>query len=558
MLTITRRRRNILLACTAVAAGGYVSYRLYSSRKRLRVYIFFQSLSSILEAVSQGSKSSAAVLNDLHAFLLSDDDEVPQTLKQLLKLAGSHEAQKSVTALSASISRGVLTTILSGGSLAVNVKHGNDPQASFSGSRVTSPRNLAQADEIKKVIQRGGKSGAIADVQGLNEDRALSPQQEGNTEELWRDGDGVWDNCSWLAQLSPGNVLEGVKSQVDSSMAKGVKEALKEEIGMGDRGRAQPGEGSVKEKFADKLVDKLFSESGKGFAAAVVASASRSLVGSVLEHLRTSNLSSQGDKRGESLKGLVKFAGSTKGRALVTDCIQTFVGTAVAVYLDKTKDINTFDELVKGLVKPEHRGPITELLTTVCQVSASSFVRASHEVLTTDPSSSTQHSETKLVTGPLNPEGFALGSFDDTDVFYGHLGNLDTFSTRGYKGNNTGGQREVGERLDLIEGMSRVLAIPSNRQLIMDIAGTMTSEGVKSVIDVSLSKVSAAFGGKGKQHVLKEHDYEPQKRSGVSDKLQMVGDMTKTAVDKSMVLMTMCFAVCLHSVVGGVRMLQPF
>jgi hypothetical protein len=48
------------------------------------------------------------------------------------------------------------------------------------------------------------------------------------------------------------------------------------------------------------------------------------------------------------------------------------------------------------------------------------------------------------------------------------------------------------------------------------------------------------------------------KRSVIGDKLQQVGDLTKAAVDKSVVAMTMCFVICLHSVVGGVRLLQPF
>lgn len=566
MFHITRRRRNVLLACTAVAVGGYASYRIYNSRKRLRVFLLLQSFSSLLDALSQGSDSVAVVVSDLRAFLSSDGDEVPRSLKQLLKLGGSHEVQESVTALSAAISRGVLTTLLNGGSVALSLKHHESDNVPGSSS---PPSGV----ETKDVIRWGGGEN-IASI----DDRALSPDEETLAEDNWRDCHEVWDENVMRTTSSASacdDLVEGVKSQVNSSLVKGAKEALQEGLGLGESfghsGRSEEGRGAIsssssnRDKYVDKLIEKLFSESGKGFVSAVVGSASRSFVVSFLEHVNMPNTASssvggKGDTTAAVLKGVAEFASNGEGRALLIDCIQTFVGTAVSVYVERTKDINAFDELVAGLVKSEYREPITDLLTTVCQATASSFVRASHEVLTADPSSTSRSTSTLNPRIPsLNPGGGSSSGYGNAVTSYDDVGEEEDVGSYGRQGNSGGFKKEELVQLDLIQGLSKALAVPSNRKLILEIAGTMTTLGVRSAIDVSLGKLSTALkGGKGKEHAVKALEHETPKQTLVGEKLQMVGDMTKSAIDKSMVLMTMCIAVCFHSVTGGVRMIQPF
>ncbi|CAM6061801.1 unnamed protein product [Sphagnum tenellum] len=408
MLVISRRRRTLLLTCGVVAAGGYVSYRLYKSaafaRRRYRVSLLCKSLWSILEVLSEGSDSASVVLKDLHSFLLSDKDEVPQSCKQFFKVAGCLEVQRCVSAISASVSHGISQS------------------------------------------------------------------------------------------LSPSAIGEGV------------------------------GNGLV-----DRLLNKLFSDAGKGFASVVVASATRSLVVSVMEQFNllgnSANQSSNRDERTDFLSFLMDFARSTKNRVLIMDCIQTFVATAVSVYLDRTKDVNMFDDMIAGIVKPEHQGPVTELLTSVCSSSIETLVRTSQEVLAFGGNNNNKH----LVVIP------------------------NAFLNDGHQ------KRDEAAFMSGIDALSRVLAVPSNRKLIMEVAGTMTSEGVRSFIEVLIGRFTASFHGKKtkEEEPMKKEEREMAKRSVIGDKLQQVGDLTKAAVDKSVVAITMCFVICLHSVVGGVRLLQP-
>ncbi|KAG0568316.1 hypothetical protein M758_6G009800 [Ceratodon purpureus] len=569
MFTITRRRRNILLACGAVAAGGYVTYRVYHSRKRLRVFLFFESFSTLVEVLAAGSDSFALVLADLRSFLVSEEDEVPRSLKQLLKLARSPEAQESISAVTTAVSRGLLAALSSGGSVAPSIKFEERPRRlqSFRSS-LSSPKGVGNFVE-KNVIKLGDKDvhaleGGAGVAASSVDDRALSPDDDDNVEEFGRECEGVLDVDAWT---NAGSVLDGVKAQVDSSIARGTKEALQAGLGVdydssGDEPEMHSGKRKGKGELVDRLAEKLFSESGKGFASAMVASASRSFVTSVIEHINTSNTSSRDEgveSGGGVVEGLVSFARSDDGKAVLMDWIQTFVGTAVSVYLDRTKDINTFDELAVSLEKPEHRGAITDLLSTVCEASTSSFVRTSHEVLTSSPTGSKQNSVPKVIV-PSADLGELFHDTEDSEVFY-DMGEQEpispSYSPVKWKGKTIVGRSEP-VPTNYIEQISNVLAVPSNRKLILDIAGTMTSSAVRSTIDVSLGKVSAALGGKGKEPASKDEIHEAPRRSGVGEKLQTVGDVTKAAMDKSVVLMTMCFAVCLHSVVGGVRMIQPF
>ncbi|CAK9211572.1 unnamed protein product [Sphagnum troendelagicum] len=421
MLVISRRRRTLLLTCGVVAAGGYVSYRLYKSaafaRRRYRVSLLCKSLWSILEVLSEGSDSASVVLKDLHSFLLSDKDEVPQSLKQFFKVAGCLEVQRCVSAISASVSHGI--------------------------------------------------------------SQSLSPS-----------------------------------AKVGASIAEEEMKAIGEGVGNG---------------LVDRLLNKLFSDAGKGFASVVVASATRSLVVSVMEQFNllgnSANQSSNRDERADFLSFLMDFARSTKNRVLIMDCIQTFVATAVSVYLDRTKDVNMFDDMIAGIVKPEHQGPVTELLTSVCSSSIETLVRTSQEVLAFGGNNNNKH----LVVIP------------------------NAFLNDGHQ------KRDEAAFMSGIDALSRVLAVPSNRKLIMEVAGTMTSEGVRSFIEVLIGRFTASFHGKKtkEEEPMKKEEREMAKRSVIGDKLQQVGDLTKAAVDKSVVAITMCFVICLHSVVGGVRLLQP-
>ncbi|MFS8010789.1 hypothetical protein Hanom_Chr14g01301141 [Helianthus anomalus] len=138
--------------------------------------------------------------------------------------------------------------------------------------------------------------------------------------------------------------------------------------------------------FADRALDKLFSPAGTGFAAVVVGSFSRNMV----MGLYAVNNADRGVGTGSGDPGLrwVDVVCDDKFRKLIGDCIQQFVTTMVSVYLDKTMDINTYDEILASLTDPKHEEQVRSLMSLICNGAVETFVRTSHQVLTNSNSNS--------------------------------------------------------------------------------------------------------------------------------------------------------------------------
>ncbi|KAF2591483.1 hypothetical protein F2Q70_00041916 [Brassica cretica] len=131
----------------------------------------------------------------------------------------------------------------------------------------------------------------------------------------------------------------------------------------------------------DRVVDKAFSEEGGRFVSAVVGSFAKNLVlGFHSKEVKNSD--------SEETPQWVKLLGDDKCRELLSDCIERFTSTAVSVYLDKTMDINTYDQIFEGLTNPKHQDRLKDLLVTVSSSALQTIVRTSHDVFTSSSSSS--------------------------------------------------------------------------------------------------------------------------------------------------------------------------
>ena len=101
VLAFSHRRRRWILCAGAAAAAYLIYHHPAVAARRRRISRLASALSSLADAV-------AAVAADLAAFLRSDSDVLPPTLKQLSKLASSPEASASTSALSGALTVGVL------------------------------------------------------------------------------------------------------------------------------------------------------------------------------------------------------------------------------------------------------------------------------------------------------------------------------------------------------------------------------------------------------------------------------------------------------------------
>ena len=280
-----RKKKWILLALS-----GYGAFRVYHSHKKKQISKLFTLLLNLLEAASASAEAVSLITKDLTEFLRSDSDQIPNSLKQISKLANSDELNSSLIRFTQAVTVGLL---------------------------------------------RGYR---------------LDESESG---------------------------------------------------------------------FTDRVMDKLFTKSGSGFASVIVGSFARNLVVALY------SASSSGESK------LLDAICSDDGRKLIGDCVQRFVSSAVSVYLDKTNNVNVFDDLFAGLTNPKHEHKVKQTIVTVCNGAVETFVRASRRK-TTEPES------------------------DRT----------------------------------WIDGISSSLSVPSSRKYVVDLTGKVTFETVRSLLEVLIERAN--------------------------------------------------------------------
>lgn len=402
------RRKRWILAAAALAFSGYGAYRVYNSpsvaRRRRRLLKLVGALVSLAEAVSESTETIALVSKDLKEFLRSDSDEVPNSLKQISKIAKSTEFSESITEVSRALTVGAL--------------------------------------------------------------RGYNSESKGNV-----NGNG------------------GVLG------------------------------------FTDHVLDKLFTPAGSGFVSVVVGSLARNLVMAIFMDRRSSL---QSETEGSSVPGWLNVLCDDRIKDLVGDCIQQFVSTAVTIFLEKTMDINTYDELFSGMTNPKHEKKVREMLVSVCNGAVETLVKTSHQVLKSSRSNANSYS----VSSCLAVEGSKGLRFTGVDWKQGVLSHKGLRDSYGLPKNS-----------GWVDKVSSTLAVPSNRRLVLDVTGRVTFETVRSLLEYLMEKL---------------HDGVRQSVNAVHDEVVDRGiEVVRYATAKSSIITTLCLSLCLH-ILDGAAILAPF
>lgn len=191
------------------------------------------------------------------------------------------------------------------------------------------------------------------------------------------DSDNTPDSLKQIAKIATSNEFTSSLSTVSQAVTVGVSRGMSsfESTGIGS-------EPSV----VDRVIDKAFSEEGGRFVSVVVGSFAKNLV--------LGFRSNEVKNDSEETPPWVRLLCDDKCRELLADCIERFTSTAASVYLDKTMDINTYDQIFEGLTNPKHQDSVKDLLVTVSSGALQTIVRTSHDVFTS-PSSRSNIEEIK-------------------------------------------------------------------------------------------------------------------------------------------------------------------
>ncbi|KAJ6379020.1 hypothetical protein OIU78_029107 [Salix suchowensis] len=418
LLNYTRRKKRWALLLAALGFSTYTAYKVYHfpslAEKRKRVSKIFGAFVAVVEAISDSAETIGVVSKDFKDFVQSESDQIPNSFKQISKVARSNEFSIALVTLTQALTVGILR-------------------------------------------------GYQANARRIDHDA-------------------------------------------------------------GSNGNGSP-------SILDEVFDKLCSSAGSGFVSVVVGSFARNLVLGFCEGGLNSNsdlnASATGTDGHDSARKLVDVVCGDKCRELIGDCIQLFVSTAVAVYLDKTMHINTYDDFFAGLTNPKHETKVREVLVSVCNNAIEALVKTSHQVLTIDdisknpsfdsPYLAVDHGESSMEHELRGKEAFcsdskARKSFDEV------------------------------EENGWVNKVSSALAVPSNRRLVLDVTGRVTFETVRSFLEFLLEKLYDGI----RRCVYTVHELL------VDSGLEVVRYVSA----KSSVIATVCISLCLH-VLNGDWILVP-
>jgi len=284
----------------------------------------------------------------------------------------------------------------------------------------------AVAARRRRLVRLAAAVAAFADAAASSADAAALVASD-LADFVRSDADEVPRSVRQLAKLAASPEVSATVSALSEAVASGVLR------GAGSSGPA-PGPGGAV-ALSDRLVDRLFSDSGERLASAVAGSFARHLVLAFY-----SAPSAPGEASSPTM--WVNVVATGKCRKAISNWVEVFVGAAVREFVDKTIHINTYEQLFEGLTNPKHDAKVKELLVSVCNGAVETLVNTTHHVL------------------------------------YNTNGKLDA------SGNGNGG---VGE--GWVETVSSTLAVPSNRKFVLDVTGRVTFETVRSFLEFVLWKL---------------------------------------------------------------------
>ncbi|CAN1341313.1 Protein PHLOEM PROTEIN 2-LIKE A10 [Linum perenne] len=327
-------------------------------------------------------------------------------------------------------------------------------------------------------------AGALVSVAEMLSDSAetIGVVSKDLKEFLQSDSDEIPNSLKQISKLTISDEFSESLTRVSQAMTVGIL-----------RGYDSVSKRAMDSSFKDKLTEKLFSEAGSGFVSVVVGSFARNLVMGFYAASRDGK-DKEVKKSSSDVPRWVSVISNVQGKELIADCIQQFVSTAVTVFLDKTIHLNTYDQFFAGITNPNHRDDVKDMLVHLCNGSVETLVKTSHHVLT-KPSS--------------NPKA---DSFDEDA--------------------QSGGW---------VKQVSSTLAVPSNREFVLDVTGRVTFETVRSIVGLLLWKMSDSL----KRSVNVVHDRVVERGLEV---VRYVGA-------KSSVIVTICLALYLH-IVGSTRVIM--
>jgi hypothetical protein len=235
----------------------------------------------------------------------------------------------------------------------------------------------------------------------------------------------------------------------------------------------------------DKIIEAVLSERGRSLVGLAISVASRNSTAIFCEALQNiykqaaeaPSSSSASSSQSTAMVEILNFMSSDQGERLLSVVIGNFVRNAVGVYVDKTANINYYNDLFSSLAEPAHKQALTEVMSAVtavfCKELVGTYVSSSSAAASgarqaassssrpstapSSPARAAASSSTPTVEEPSSPTASAASDINITAAPPATTSEMLGFVVQAYR------QQEV-------------------RQLVADLTRTGTREFVGSVI----------------------------------------------------------------------------
>ena len=267
----------------------------------------------------------------------------------------------------------------------------------------------------------------------------------------------------------------------------------------------------------DKVLDALLSDRGHSLVSVAVTMGTRNLVTAYMESSARlaaadgEKSKALGDKNSNSpLDKLLAFFSSNQGQHLAIMSISAFASHGMQVYMDKSMEVNMYEDLFSSMAKPEHMQAVKECVAVFARATVSAYLgkndSSSGDTREQDSGIETPERSSKLVCGlvetlpkeqtPDSEEKVTLtetprSQTDDLDsdsllhaekrVDKTKIGSIGLIK---YHDNTNQGSPKVGWIGAVGKEWLKATARPEGRQAIVDVVGTATREVASGVTTV--------------------------------------------------------------------------
>ncbi|KAM7252035.1 hypothetical protein ACFE04_023918 [Oxalis oulophora] len=240
----------------------------------------------------------------------------------------------------------------------------------------------------------------------------------------------------------------------------------------------------------ESVTDKLFTTAGSGFASVIVGSFARNLV--------MGYYSCNGEESNSNSidKWVDHVASNEKLKELIGGCIQLFVSTMVAVFLDNTMHINTYDQFFAGLTNPDHEERVKDMLVSVCNGAVETFMKTSND---------------------MSRKANYDSNWSPFDIDHEHCDEFEESLTEF-------------EEVKADKGWNNKVLSCKNKRFFLDMTGKVTYETVRSLVEYFAEKLNETM----RRFMVVVHE--------------TVLDSGRYVTAKTSVIATVFLSVCLHIV----------